>query len=141
MSQRYAFYFVIVAWVLRLLISPVHSQFAVSPPVWYHKSKGRINHLLNHLLKFHLKTSMKKALSVMFVFALALSLSSAAFAQVPSQGIGSIPTGGGGIGESGGSVAITGTDDLVSVIINLVNWIAWVVGLMAVLFGLYSGIL
>ena len=76
------------------------------------------------------------------VFALAFSFASVALAQVPGQNIGSIPAGGGSIGEGGGvGVDIADTASMVGIIVNLVNWVAWVVGLLAVLMGLYAGIL
>ncbi|MEK7520014.1 MAG: hypothetical protein AAB581_02100 [Patescibacteria group bacterium] len=87
---------------------------------------------------------MKSAFSLVFVFAIALAFSfaSVALAQVPPQNIGSIPTGGGGIGEGGGvGVDVADTAGLVEIIINLVNWVAWIVGLVAVVMGLWAGIL
>jgi len=72
----------------------------------------------------------------MFVLALALSLTSVAFAQAPTSPI--IPPG----YEANNMIGnITNTDTLVGVIMGLVNWIAWFVGLLAVLMGLYAGIL
>jgi len=59
-------------------------------------------------------------------------------AQAPVGGIGSAPVGGTAIGETG---VVTGTDELVDLILGLVNWVAWFVALVAVLFGLYSGVL
>src|SRR3972149_12222954 len=79
-----------------------------------------------------------KYLSFLFVLALALSLTSVALAQAPGQGIGIAPTGGLNIGSTG---SVTGTASLVGAIMGLVNWLAWFVGLMAVLMGLYAGIL
>ena len=77
-----------------------------------------------------------KYLSFLFVLALALSLTSVAFAQAPTSPI--IPPG----FEANNMVGnITNTDTLVGVIMGLVNWIAWFVGLLAVLMGLYAGIL
>ena len=75
----------------------------------------------------------------MFVLALALSLTSVAFAQ-PSAPIvpGGSLTDANNIGSTGN---VTNTDTLVGVIMGLVNWMAWFVGLMAVLTGLYAGIL
>src|SRR3989344_3582592 len=79
---------------------------------------------------------MKKSLAIMFVLALALSLTSVAFAQAPTSPI--IPPG----FEANNMVGnITNTDTFVGVIMGLVNWIAWFVGLLAVLMGLYAGIL
>ena len=72
----------------------------------------------------------------MFVLALALSLTSVAFAQAPTSPI--IPPGFTANNMIGN---ITNTDTLVGVIMGLVNWVAWFVGLMAVLMGLYAGIL
>ena len=81
---------------------------------------------------------MKKAVSIMFVFALALSLSSVAFAQAPTSTI--TPT---GFNESNlGTVGnITSTGTLVNTIMGLVGWIAWAIGLAAVVMGMYAGIL
>ncbi len=61
----------------------------------------------------------------------------AALAQ-PTSGIGSAPAGLENIGSTG---AITDTASLVDIILGLVNWVAWFVALVAVLFGLYAGIL
>ncbi len=75
------------------------------------------------------------------VFALALSFASVALAQAPTTGT-VLP--GGGLDPSGanlGSQGVTDTASLVAVIIGLVQWVAWFVGLMAVLMGLYAGIL
>ena len=72
----------------------------------------------------------------MFVLALALSLTSVAFAQSPTSPI--VPPGFEANNMAGN---ITSTDTLVGVIMGLVNWVAWFVGLMAVLMGLYAGIL
>ena len=77
-----------------------------------------------------------KYLSFLFVLALALSLTSVAFAQAPTSPI--IPPGFTANNMIGN---ITNTDTLVGVIMGLVNWIAWFVGLLAVLMGLYAGIL
>ena len=81
---------------------------------------------------------MKKIFSLLFILAFAFSLTSVALAQAPGQGIGIAPTGGIDLGSTG---SITGTDTLVGTIMGLVNWVAWFVGLMAVLMGLYAGIL
>jgi len=81
---------------------------------------------------------MKKTLVFLFVFSLALSVSSAVLAQAPSTGIISDPLDADVLGEQG---AITDTASLVSIILGLVQWVAWFVGLMAVLMGLYSGVL
>ena len=81
---------------------------------------------------------MKKIFSLLLVVAFAFSLTSVALAQAPIQGIGIAPTGGDNLGSTGN---ITGTTTLVGTIMGLVNWIAWFVGLMAVLMGLYAGIL
>ena len=72
------------------------------------------------------------------VVAFAFSFASVAFAQAPTQAI--TPTGltSGNLGVSG---SITNTSDLVQKIMDLVAWVAWFVGLMAVLMGLYAGIL
>ena len=82
--------------------------------------------------------NMKKIFSLLLVLAFAFSLTSVALAQAPGQGIGIAPTGGIDLGSTG---SITGTDTLVGTIMGLVNWVAWFVGLMAVLMGLYAGIL
>ena len=81
---------------------------------------------------------MKKSLAIMFVLTLALSLTSVAFAQAPGSSI--VPN---GISQDVlGSVGpVTGTTSLVGIIMGLVNWVAWFVGLLAVLSGLYAGIL
>ena len=80
---------------------------------------------------------MKNLFLVLFVFALALSLTSVAFAQAPVQTISGDVTAD-TVGTSG---TITDTDSLVGIIMGLVNWVAWFVGLLAVLFGLWAGIL
>lgn len=72
----------------------------------------------------------------MFVLALAISFTSAVFAQAPTTPI--VPPGFGANSMTGN---ITNTDTLVGVIMGLVNWVAWFVGLLAVLMGLYAGIL
>ncbi len=74
----------------------------------------------------------------MFVFALALSLSSVAFAQAPTSTI--TPPGftANTLGNAGN---ITNTGTLVNSIMGLVNWVAWAVGLVAVVMGMYAGIL
>ena len=72
------------------------------------------------------------------VVAFAFSFASVAFAQAPAQQIGTAPVTGVDIGSTG---SITGTTVLVAKIMGLVAWIAWFVGLMAVLMGLYAGIL
>ena len=77
----------------------------------------------------------------MFVLALALSLTSVALAPTaPAAPIvpgGSI-TDANNIGSTGN---ITNTDTLVNTIMNLINWFAWAVGLVAVVMGLWAGIL
>ncbi len=72
------------------------------------------------------------------VVAFAFSFASVAFAQAPGQAI--TPTGltADTLGTSG---SVTDTTSLVGKIMGLVNWIAWFVGLMAVLMGLYAGVL
>jgi hypothetical protein len=64
------------------------------------------------------------------------------FAAAPSSGVGSVDltTGGNDIG-SGAGTAVTNTEGLIDLILGLVNWVAWFVALVAVLFGLYAGIL
>src|SRR3989344_7215524 len=79
---------------------------------------------------------MKKSLAIMFVLALALSLTSVAFAQAPTSPI--IPPGFTANNMIGN---ITNTATLVNTIMGLINWIAWIVGLAAVVMGLYAGIL
>src|SRR3989344_9433606 len=79
---------------------------------------------------------MKKSLAIMFVLALALSLTSVALAQVPDSPFGMNLT-----ANSLQPGTITGTDSLVNTIMGLVNWFAWFVGLAAVVMGLYAGIL
>ncbi len=59
-------------------------------------------------------------------------------AQAPTGGIGTAPTGGVNIGSTG---TVSDTAALVGMILGLVNWVAWFVALVAVLFGLYSGVL
>ena len=86
----------------------------------------------------------------MFVLALALSLTSVAFAQT-CGGVGQPPcspiTGGSGIDNTGANIGegigngINDTEGLVGTIMGLVNWMAWAVGLAAVVMGLYAGIL
>ena len=72
------------------------------------------------------------------VLAFAFSFASVAFAQAPGQAI--TPSGltADTLGTSG---SVTDTTSLVQKIMDLVNWIAWFVGLMAVLMGLYAGVL
>jgi len=77
-----------------------------------------------------------KYLSFLFVLALALSLTSVAFAQAPTSPI--IPPGFTANNMIGN---ITNTATLVNTIMGLINWIAWIVGLAAVVMGLYAGIL
>ena len=74
----------------------------------------------------------------MFVLALALSLTSVALAQAPDTSIVPTTLTQDSLGVSG---AVTGTTSLVSTIMGLVNWMAWAVGLAAVVMGLYAGIL
>ena len=79
---------------------------------------------------------MKKSLAIMFVLALALSLTSVALAQVPDS-----PFGMNLIANNLQPGTIDSTETLVGSIMGLVNWFAWFVGLMAVLAGLYAGVL
>ena len=79
---------------------------------------------------------MKKSLAIMFVLALALSLTSVALAQVPNSPFGMNLEA--NILQPG---TIDSTETLVGSIMGLVNWFAWFVGLMAVLAGLYAGVL
>ena len=82
---------------------------------------------------------MKKLALILPVLLIAVLLSPMlALAQAPTGGIGTAPTGGVNIGSTG---TITGTTQLVGLILGLVNWFAWFVALVAVLFGLYSGVL
>ena len=81
---------------------------------------------------------MKKIFSFLLVLAFAFSLTGVVLAQAPGQGIGIAPTSGINLGSTG---TITGTDSLVGTIMGLVNWLAWFVGLAAVVMGLYAGIL
>ena len=81
---------------------------------------------------------MKKFFSLMLVLAFAFSFTSIALAQAPIQGI--IP-GGTTADTLGTSGSITTTGDLVTKIMDLINWVAWFVGLAAVVMGLYAGIL
>jgi len=74
----------------------------------------------------------------MLVLAFAFSFASIAFAQIPGQAI--IP-GGTTADTLGTSGSITTTGDLVTKIMDLINWVAWFVGLAAVVMGLYAGIL
>ncbi|MBI3685498.1 hypothetical protein HY250_03785 [Candidatus Azambacteria bacterium] len=81
---------------------------------------------------------MKTFASFVMVFALAIAFTGIALAQAPGGGI--VPTGGVDanlLGQQG----ISNTTTLVGTIVGLVNWIAWFVGLIAVLAGLYAGIL
>jgi len=83
---------------------------------------------------------MKKLAYLVPVLAvLALALTPAVFAQAPGSTIS--PTGGIDANALGTQGAVTSTTTLVSTILGLVNWVAWFVALVAVLFGLYSGIL
>ncbi|MBI5913401.1 hypothetical protein HY839_03075 [Candidatus Azambacteria bacterium] len=72
------------------------------------------------------------------VVAFAFSFASVAFAQVPGQVItpGAIDA-----NQLGNQGTVTSTSALVGKIMDLVNWVAWFVGLMAVLMGLYAGVL
>ena len=72
------------------------------------------------------------------VVAFAFSFASVAFAQAPGQAITPPGLTSGNLGVSG---PIASTSDLVQKIMDLVAWVAWFVGLMAVLMGLYAGIL
>ena len=83
---------------------------------------------------------MKKYALFILVFAFAFSLASVAFAQdaVPTSGI--LPPGF-TLDDPGEVGAIQDQGDLVDIIIRLIEWIAWIVGLLAVLMGLYAGIL
>jgi len=79
----------------------------------------------------------------LLVLAVAVAAPAAVLAQAqnaPTSGIGSAPLTGDDIG-SDANAPIQTTDDIISIIIGLVNWVAWFVALVAVLFGLYAGIL
>ena len=79
---------------------------------------------------------MKKSLAIMFVLALALSLTSVALAQVPNSPFSMTLT-----ANNLQPGAIDSTETLVGSIMGLVNWFAWFIGLAAVAMGLYAGIL
>ncbi len=85
---------------------------------------------------------MKKFLFILPLLLLAVMVLPVAAQVVPSAptagGIGTTPVGGTNIGQTGG---ISTASDLVTLILGLVNWVAWLVALVAVLFGLYSGVL
>lgn len=81
---------------------------------------------------------MKKLLSFALVFAFAFSLASVALAQAPSSGVSPGVLDPNTLGEQG---AITDTASLVDTILRLVGWVAWFVGLLAVIMGLWAGIL
>lgn len=86
---------------------------------------------------------MKKYALFILVFAFAISLASVAFAQVnPVPGSGIIPAdfdlAGNALGQEG---AVSSQDTLIGVVVRLIQWVAWIVGLLAVLMGLYAGIL
>ena len=84
---------------------------------------------------------MKKLAYLLPLLVLAVVVAApAALAQAPTSGIGAAPTGGADIG-SDLTGPVTSTGDLVDIILGLVNWVAWFVALVAVLFGLYAGIL
>jgi hypothetical protein len=81
---------------------------------------------------------MKKLAYLLPLLVLALVVAPAALAQAPVGGIGTAPAGGTNIGETG---PVQDTATLVDTILGLINWVAWFVALVAVLFGLYAGIL
>ena len=70
--------------------------------------------------------------------AFAFSFASVAFAQAPGQAITPPGLTAGNLGTSG---SITNTADLVQKIMDLLSWAAWFVGLIAVVMGLYAGVL
>ncbi|MEK7452697.1 MAG: hypothetical protein AAB614_00515 [Patescibacteria group bacterium] len=85
---------------------------------------------------------MKKFLFILPLLLLAVMVLPVAAQVVPSAptagGIGTTPVGGTNIGQTGG---ISTAGDLVTLILGLVNWIAWLIALAAVVFGLYAGFL
>jgi len=83
---------------------------------------------------------MKKLAYLVPVLAvLALALTPAVFAQAPGTTI--TPTGGIDANALGVQGTVTSTTTLVSTILGLINWVAWFVALVAVVFGLYAGLL
>jgi len=83
---------------------------------------------------------MKKLAYLVPVLAvLALALTPAVFAQAPGTTI--TPTGGIDANNLGVQGTVTSTTTLVSTILGLINWVAWFVALVAVVFGLYAGLL
>jgi len=78
-----------------------------------------------------------KLISSVMVCALALSFATTAFAQAPNSSLG-VNADANMLGTQG---AVTNTDTLVNTILGLVNWVAWFVGLLAVVMGLWAGIL
>ena len=81
---------------------------------------------------------MKKYLAFVMVVAFAFSFASVAFAQAPGQAITPPGLTSGNLGVSG---PIASTSDLVQKIMDLISWVAWFIGLAAVIMGLYAGIL
>ena len=81
---------------------------------------------------------MRTLLSSVMVFAFAFSFMGIALAQAPGTGIITDPLDPALFGQQG---AVTDTSSLVAIIVGLVEWIAWFVGLIAVLMGLYAGVL
>ncbi len=84
---------------------------------------------------------MKKLALVSFLLFAVVAVP--AMAQVtptaPGSGVGSAPVGAPDtLGTSGG---VSTASDLVTLILGLVNWFAWFVALVAVIFGLYAGVL
>ncbi len=81
---------------------------------------------------------MKKIIATVFLLVFIL-LPTVSFAQdYPQGGIGEIYTGD-QIGRQGNFD--TGSYGIADIFVSLVNWFAWFVALLAVVFGLYSGIL
>lgn len=84
------------------------------------------------------RTGMKNVASLLFFVWMGLFFAFFAFAQAPQATI--IPVG--GVQASAlGIQGITSTSTLVDAIIGLVNWVAWFVGLLAVLMTLVAAML
>lgn len=82
---------------------------------------------------------MKKSVFIMFFIAISLFSVNTVLAQAPNATI--MPSGGVQASLLGIQGNITNTDTLVNTVMALVGWVAWFVGLLAVVSGLYSGIL
>ncbi len=84
---------------------------------------------------------MKKYALFILVFAFAFSLASATLAAPPSGIVPDVFVEG-WTGDDIGSVGeITDETTLLAKVARLIEWVAWIVGLLAVLMGLYAGIL